>query len=76
MMSFYIHVHGMYVYMCMCIHVLSNLLAVVIYNKNAYSTHKCLLRVGGSILADVFLTSSFCVSNAASSSLLVAWYLN
>ena len=44
---------------------------------------QCLLRVDGSILASVFLTSFFCVvpespysSNAASSSLLVAWYLN
>ena len=44
---------------------------------------QCLLRVDGSILAGVFLTSFFCVvpespysSDAASSSLLVAWYLN
>ena len=43
---------------------------------------QCLLRVDGSILAGV-LTSFFCVvpespysSDAASSSLLVAWYLN
>ena len=44
---------------------------------------QCFLRVDGSILAGVFLISSFCVvpessysSNAASSSLLVAWYSN
>ena len=44
---------------------------------------QCLLRVDGSIVAGVFLTSFFCVvpespysSNAASSSLLVAWYSN
>ena len=44
---------------------------------------QCLLRVDGSIVAGVFLTSFFCVvpespysSDAASSSLLVAWYLN
>ena len=43
---------------------------------------QCLLRVDGSILAGVFLTFSFCVvpessysSNAAISSLLVAWSL-
>ena len=42
---------------------------------------QCLLRVDGSTLAGVFLTSSFCVvpessysSNEASGSLLVAWY--
>ena len=44
---------------------------------------QCLLRVDGSIVAGVFLTSFFCVvpespysSDAASSSLLVAWYSN
>ena len=44
---------------------------------------QCLLRVGGSILPGVFLTSFFCVvpessysSNASSSSLLVAWHSN
>ena len=53
-------------------------LGMVIYNKNAYSTHI----VGGSILAGDNLTSFYIVpgssysSNKASSSLLVAWYLN
>ena len=43
---------------------------------------QCLLTVHGSVLAGVFLTSFFVVpespfsSDAASSSLLVAWYLN
>ena len=44
---------------------------------------QCLLRVDGSIVAGVFLTSFFCVvpeslysSDTASSSLLVAWYSN
>ena len=44
---------------------------------------QCLLRVDGSLVAGVFLTSFFCVvpespysSDAASSSLLVAWYSN
>ena len=44
---------------------------------------QCLLKVDGSILTGVFVTSFFCVvpespysSDAASSSLLVAWYLN
>ena len=42
---------------------------------------QCLLRVDGSILAGVFLTSSFCVVPESSyiflqCSLLVAWYLN
>ena len=44
---------------------------------------QCLLRVDGSIVAGVFLISFFCVvpespypSDAASSSLLVAWYSN
>ena len=44
---------------------------------------QCLLRVDGSILAGVFLTSFFCVVpespfsfDAASSSLLAAWYSN
>ena len=44
---------------------------------------QCLVRVSGSILAGVFLTSFFCVvleysyfSDAASSSLLVPWHLN
>ena len=44
---------------------------------------QCLLRVDGSVVAGVFLTPFFCVvpespypSNAASSSLLVAWYSN
>ena len=44
---------------------------------------QCLLKVDGSILAAVFLTSSFCVapessysSNAESNSLLVAWSSN
>ena len=44
---------------------------------------QCLLRVDGSILAGIFLTSFFYVvpgspysSGAASSSLLVAWYSN
>ena len=34
---------------------------MVLYNKNAYSTLQCLLRVDGNILAGVFLTSFFCV---------------
>ena len=45
--------------------------------------YRVLLRVGGSILAGVFSTSFFCVvpespysSDAASNSLLVAWYSN
>ena len=44
---------------------------------------QCLLRVDGSILAGVFLSSCFCVvpksphfSDTASSSLLAAWYSN
>ena len=56
---------------------------MVFYNINAYST-QIMFRVDGIILAGVFLTSFFlCVvpespfsSDAASSSLLVAWYLN
>ena len=57
---------------------------MVIYKKKELIVHiQCLLRVDGSIVAGVFLTSLFCVvpespysSDAASSSLLVAWYLN
>ena len=53
---------------------------ICLYSHKMHVVHIiCLLRVDGSILAGVFLTSSFCVvpessysSNAASSSLLVA----
>ena len=58
---------------------ISNLLVIVIYMHIVHI--QCLLRVDGSTLAGVFLTSSFCVvpessysSNEASGSLLVAWY--
>ena len=56
---------------------------MVIYEKKLIVHIQCLLRVDGSILAGVFLTSFFCVvpespysSDAASSSLLVVWYSN
>ena len=57
---------------------------MVIYKKKELIVHiQYLLRVDGSIVAGVFLTSFFCVvpespysSDAASSSLLVAWYSN
>ena len=55
-----------------------------LFTKKELIVHiQCLLRVDGSIVAGVFLTSFFCVvpespysSDAASSSLLVAWYSN
>ena len=55
-----------------------------LFTKKELIVHiQCLLRVDGSIVADVFLTSFFCFvsespysSDAASSSLLVAWYSN
>ena len=57
---------------------------MVIYKKKRLIVHiQCLLRVDGSIVAGVFLTSFFCVgpespysSDAASSSLLIPWYSN
>ena len=57
---------------------------MVIYRKKkAYSAHTMSTRVDGSLVAGVFLTSFFCVvpespysSDAARSSLLVAWYSN
>ena len=59
-----------------------NLLVIVISTKMHTIHIQCLLRVDGSTLVGVFLTS-FCVTpessyffKAASSSLLVAWYLN
>ena len=54
-----------------------------LFTKELIVHELCLLRVNGSIVAGVFLTSFFCVvpespysSDAASSSLLVAWYSN
>ena len=55
-----------------------------LFTKKELIVHiQCLLRVDGSIVAGVFLTFFFCVvpespysSDAASSSPLVAWYLN
>ena len=53
---------------------------MVIYNKMLIVHIQYLLRVGGSILAGVFLTSLFVLpessysSDAASSRLLLAWY--
>ena len=55
-----------------------------LFTKKKLILHiQCLLRVDGSLVAGVFLTSFFCVvpespysSDAASSNLLVAWYSN
>ena len=59
-----------------------NLLALVIYKKKAYSAHTIELMVALWLVSSS-LTSFFCVvpespysSDAASSSLLVAWYSN
>ena len=73
---------------CMCICVCAFMCFQIclpwLFTAKMLTVHiQCLLRVGGSILAGVFLTSFFCFvpessysSNASSSSLLVAWYSN